>query len=169
MRVGFILLLFILLIVSLTLFGNAVMDKLQSNNTSINNSENKSLLADISRSTERLAVWDTYGPATIGPPDLVMYNSVTEYMEEGNKCYDNGDFAGAVRFYELAIQESDLYRFDDPCAVGDIWLNLGTAYFKQGKYEEAIIAYNKAVSINPESSKAQKMVNECLKKINQTT
>lgn len=164
MRVRFILLLFILLSVSLNLFGNAVMD-----NTSINNSENKSIFADISRSTERLAVWDMSGPATVGPPDLVMYNSVTEYMEEGNKCYDNGDFSGAVSFYELAIHESDLYRFDDPCAVGDIWLNLGTAHFKQGKYEEAIIAYKKAISINPELSDAKKMVNECLKKINQTT
>jgi Ca-activated chloride channel family protein len=52
-----------------------------------------------------------------------------KYVREGNKLYDKEKYAEA----EHAYKESLLKKKDNPKAI----FNLGDAYYKQGKYEEA--------------------------------
>ncbi|MDI6870446.1 MAG: tetratricopeptide repeat protein [Bacillota bacterium] len=65
------------------------------------------------------------------------------YVEEGNRAYDSGDFAAAIRYYEQALP----WRGRDPGVLTD----LGTAYFYRTPSDpaRAIAYYDRALEVSP--------------------
>ncbi|MGH8014953.1 MAG: tetratricopeptide repeat protein, partial [Candidatus Zixiibacteriota bacterium] len=63
------------------------------------------------------------------------------YFEMGNKYYEEGDFASAIKMYqkiESSGQESAV-----------LYYNMGNAYFKNGDLGRAILYYHRAKRLNP--------------------
>ena len=63
------------------------------------------------------------------------------FFDEGNRRYQEGDYAGAVEFYER-ILESGLES-------GELHYNLGNAWFRLGELGPAILHYERARRIMP--------------------
>ena len=63
------------------------------------------------------------------------------FFDEGNRRYQDGDYAGAVEFYER-ILESGLES-------GELHYNLGNAWFRLGELGPAILHYERARRIMP--------------------
>lgn len=62
-------------------------------------------------------------------------------FEEGNRRYQDEDYAGAVRAYEQILEEG--YE------SGTLYYNLGNAYFKLGELGLAILNYERARRLMP--------------------
>jgi len=62
-------------------------------------------------------------------------------VQRGDLMQENGDPAGALREYELALREAP----DDPM----IWNNRGVALSSLGRYDEAMGSYRKATELRP--------------------
>jgi Flp pilus assembly protein TadD len=77
---------------------------------------------------------------------LIAQNSAAQYLEEGQKLGQAGDFRGAEAAFRKAIQL-------DPNNA-QAHNNLGFALFEQGKVEEAIAEYRHALRINPNDAMA---------------
>ncbi|MFV1987725.1 MAG: tetratricopeptide repeat protein [Gemmatimonadota bacterium] len=60
----------------------------------------------------------------------------TERFQAGNLLYQGGDFAGAVAAYAEIL--------DSGLESGDLYYNLGNAYFKLGRLGPSILAYERA-------------------------
>jgi hypothetical protein len=73
------------------------------------------------------------------------------YNEQGEQYYHSGDFANAIRQYQLAIEANPGY--------GQAYSNLGLAYKKAGKYAEAIWANRKAIEFGNNVVKANSYYN----------
>ena len=63
------------------------------------------------------------------------------FFDEGNRLYQEGDYAGAVEFYER-ILESGLES-------GELHYNLGNAWFRLGELGPALLHYERARRIMP--------------------
>lgn len=65
------------------------------------------------------------------------------YVQEGNRVYDAGDYAAAIRWYEKALP----WRGQDPAVLTD----LGTAYFyrRPSDPRKAIEYYDRALAVDP--------------------
>lgn len=66
--------------------------------------------------------------------------------EEGNEAYTAGDYEGAISAYTAVL-------IDNPAA--EVYYNLGNAYFKTGELAQSILAYERALRINPRYKDAQ--------------
>ena len=64
------------------------------------------------------------------------------FLNQGNSLFLLKDFTGALEKYEDSLE----YNIDDISAV---YYNKGLVYEKMGNTDQAILFYNKAVSINP--------------------
>lgn len=66
------------------------------------------------------------------------------YVDEGNRAYDAGDYAGAIRAYEKALPQ----RGQDPALLTD----LGTAYFYKTPSDpvRATVYYDQALAVDPQ-------------------
>ncbi|RKY32526.1 MAG: hypothetical protein DRP74_02330 [Candidatus Omnitrophota bacterium] len=62
---------------------------------------------------------------------------------KANRLYDDGDFAGAAKLYEELISKGVL--------SGNIYYNLGNAYYKMGKTGKALLNYERAKKFIPDS------------------
>ena len=60
-----------------------------------------------------------------------------EYCEKGDKCYENGDYDGAITNYVEALQTNR------NCALA--WYKLGNAWLKKGDIDESIVCYTEAI------------------------
>lgn len=63
------------------------------------------------------------------------------FFDEGNRLYQEGDFAGAIALYER-ILESGVHS-------GELHYNLGNAWFRQGALGPAILHYERARRLMP--------------------
>jgi len=66
---------------------------------------------------------------------------IQQLLLKGNLALDHQQFEQAVRYYEEAVKL-------DPC-FGDALNNIGTARFRGGRIDEAIVWYDKAISCSP--------------------
>lgn len=64
-----------------------------------------------------------------------------EFFREGNRRYQEGDYAGALEDY-LAIVEAGFES-------GSLYYNIGNAYFKLGDLGRAILNYERAKRLSP--------------------
>ncbi|MDG2413711.1 MAG: tetratricopeptide repeat protein, partial [Hyphomicrobiales bacterium] len=64
------------------------------------------------------------------------------FLNQGNSLFLLKDFTGALEKYEDSLE----YNIEDISAV---YYNKGLVYEKMGNTDQAILFYNKAVSINP--------------------
>ncbi len=83
-------------------------------------------------------------------PDLANahYNLGFAYREEGNDKLAKQEFA---LYDELLKQEGEYIEIPEKPTSEDIdkYITLGDNYFKEGKFDEAIAEYKKAMDINP--------------------
>lgn len=73
---------------------------------------------------------------------ILMLTIVTDGARKGNDAYEKGDYAGAEQAYLEALRQNP----DD----ARIYFNLGNALAKQGKFDEAISAYERFKDMSPD-------------------
>lgn len=76
-------------------------------------------------------------------PDLVARH----HASRGNRVRNGGDWMGAVPFYEKATSLNP--------SLSAIWVQLGHGYKETGRYADALIAYETAVSLIPDDADAR--------------
>lgn len=64
-------------------------------------------------------------------------------FEEGNRLYQDGDFAGAVARYGAVLEEG----FES----AELYYNLGNAHFRLGEIGKAVLNYERAARLDPAS------------------
>lgn len=67
-------------------------------------------------------------------------------FDEANSAYADGRYVEAAELYQSIIDEQ-------PCA--QVYYNLGNAQFKQGELAQAILAYERALRLDPNNKDAQ--------------
>lgn len=103
-------------------------------------------------------------------------DSYTDYINSGNKCYENENFNEAIAFHDKAIELeptfSDAYfykgnalhslkQYEDAINCYDksikydstdyeAYANKGSSYNSLGKYEEALVCYERALNLKPD-------------------
>ncbi|KAG5440756.1 hypothetical protein PCK2_000192, partial [Pneumocystis canis] len=78
--------------------------------------------------------------------EYIDLEKADEAREEGNRLFKNGDFAGAIKLYSEMIKRSP----DDPRGYG----NRAAAYIKVMSMYEALKDCEKAISLDPNFTKA---------------
>lgn len=68
---------------------------------------------------------------------LVRYNT-------GNAIYQQGNYAASESYFDQTAREAK-----DPALRADAYHNLGNAYFKQQKFQEAVNAYESSLRLRP--------------------
>ncbi|MFV2007283.1 MAG: tetratricopeptide repeat protein [Longimicrobiales bacterium] len=74
----------------------------------------------------------------VHPPNVAAQ---ADFYGEGNRVYQEGDFAGALEAYESIL--------DAGFESGDLHYNTGNAYFKLGRLGRAILHYERARRLLP--------------------
>ena len=93
---------------------------------------------------------------------IVFYASVTsaalaqndhypQYMEMGNKAYNDQKYDLAMEYYNSAI--------DDNIDCWQAYVGLGNCFYYQKKYKDSLKNYEKALKMNPGNSELVKFVN----------
>ncbi|MBR5638773.1 MAG: tetratricopeptide repeat protein [Muribaculaceae bacterium] len=85
-----------------------------------------------------------------------------DYIDQGNKAYDQKKYKKAIEMYERALRDGESTQ---------LRYNLGNAYYRLNDRAHAILNYEKALKLEPGNSDARfnlKFVNEKAK-INETT
>ncbi len=70
-----------------------------------------------------------------------------EFFAEGNRLYQDGDYAGAVERYERIVEAG----YDS----GALRYNIGNAYFKLGDLGKAILNYERSLRLSPRDEDAR--------------
>lgn len=81
--------------------------------------------------------------------------TATELTDSADLCYEKGDYSSAIELYNRAIS--------DEGTSTDLYYNLGNAYYRAGNQPQAILAYERALRLDPANSEAKanlKFVNE---------
>jgi tetratricopeptide (TPR) repeat protein len=78
-----------------------------------------------------------------------------EAWRHGNEAYLHGDYAGAVAAYEELLHQG--------AGSGDLYFNLGDAYFRRGALGPAIWAFEKATALAPGDEDARYNLGEARK------
>jgi tetratricopeptide (TPR) repeat protein len=95
-------------------------------------------MLDQGRREEALDLFARYNQYRPGDPEGLFWQAVA--LDE---C---GRTAESVQIYRAAAQSAE----DQDLACAEVWTNLGNVYLKTGKVDEAIDAYLRASSIDPE-------------------
>jgi tetratricopeptide (TPR) repeat protein len=66
---------------------------------------------------------------------------VADVLSKANEAYDAKEFATSSQLYQSVV--------DSGFKSADLYYNLANAYFKQGKYPNAILNYERALLLNP--------------------
>lgn len=74
-------------------------------------------------------------------PLPAVASAQTTFFEEGNRLYQEGDFAGAAARYESVLESG----YEAP----SLYYNLGNARFRLGELAHAVVAYERAVRLDP--------------------
>lgn len=75
-------------------------------------------------------------------------------LSEGENLFQRGDYAGALKQYELAIARDPLYAL--------AWLDAGDCYFVQKNYAEAEPRFRKATELEPMMGQAWRFLADAL-------
>jgi len=70
-------------------------------------------------------------------------------MEEGKSCLNKGDYDGALRHFQKALEIDP----KDSRVLNGIF-GIGSAYFMEQNYDRAIGCYKKVLEFDPENSDA---------------
>lgn len=92
---------------------------------------------------------------------IAMANGI-DYIDQGNKAYDQKHYKKAVEMYERALRDGE---------SSQLRYNLGNAYYRLNDRANAVINYERALKLDPSNSDARfnlKFVNE-KSKINETS
>jgi Ca-activated chloride channel family protein len=84
----------------------------------------------------------------VANPDSAKLN-----LFEGLLCYGKENFEGAIDFFNRAVEESK--KILDSAVLDKAYTNLGNSYAHQMKLQEALDAYEKACSFNPNNKQAR--------------
>jgi len=77
--------------------------------------------------------------------------SIKELVKKADEALQSGDLKKAFRYYTIASTEVN---------SAEIWEKLGATNMAKKAYDEAVRAYNQALTINPESETAKKKIKE---------
>lgn len=108
-------------------------------------------LAVLDRHTEAMEAYDH--------ALLVNQNDLYALLHKGTSLQETGDSAGAMAIYEQIIVLADREMRKHPNYAeydAEIWAIKGDALFHLGRFEEAVIAYDAALHINPKYEMALK-------------
>ena len=83
---------------------------------------------------------------TAGCATLVTTDGLYKILEQADQAYSRGDWNEAENLYKIIETKSPQDANSE--------FRLGNAYANQGRYDEAIIAYRKAIVRDPRSAKA---------------
>lgn len=86
----------------------------------------------------RMAILAVLVALAVHPPNAAAQ---ADFYGEGNRLYQEGDFAGALEAYESIL--------DAGFESGDLHFNTGNAYFKLGDLGRAILNYERARRLLP--------------------
>lgn len=81
------------------------------------------------------------GAAVLAGAGVVRADRLDEAWRRGNDAYLHGDYAGAVAAYEELDRRG--------IVSGDLYFNLGDAYFRKGALGPAIWSFERALTLNP--------------------
>ena len=103
---------------------------------------------------DSLAILDRHKEALEAYDHALMVNQNDLYalLHKGTSLQETGDSAGAMVIYEQIIVLADREMRKHPNYAGydaEIWAIKGDALFHLGRFEEAVIAYDSAIHINP--------------------
>ncbi len=70
-----------------------------------------------------------------------IMDKITELVKKGQLLVDQGDFDGALAFFDQAL----LLNQGDP----DLWNHKGIALRSLGRYQESMDCFNKSLRIDP--------------------
>lgn len=73
----------------------------------------------------------------------LLADEATTHFIQGNKAYEEGDFAGAIAHYEHVIQLKQ--------ENWHLYYNLGNAYFRSNNVGRAILNYERALQLQPDN------------------
>jgi len=76
-------------------------------------------------------------------------------IKEANKAYNAGDFQKSVDLYEKIVKSG--------FSAGELYYNLGNAYYRIGDYKSAILNYERAKKILPNNDNIQINLEFCQK------
>jgi tetratricopeptide (TPR) repeat protein len=85
---------------------------------------------------------------------MVNQNDLYARLQKGTSLQETGDSAGAMAIYEQIIVLADREMRKHPNYAeydAEIWAIKGDALFHLGRFEEAVMAYDAALQINPKS------------------
>ena len=71
----------------------------------------------------------------------------TELTDSADMAYDDGNFDRAIELYTRALT--------DEGSSSDLYYNLGNAYYRTGNSAQAILAYERALRLNPANTEAK--------------
>jgi len=72
---------------------------------------------------------------------MVFVDDISELVKKGNSLLTDSKFEEALDFFEQAL----LLNQNDP----NLWNNKGVALRSLGRYEEAMVCFNKSLEIDP--------------------
>ncbi len=84
----------------------------------------------------------------VAAPALAQSSALMKDFETANDKALSGDRAGAIALYESLIERGVAHE--------DVYFNLGTAYAREGRELDAVIAYERALRLAPHDRDAKK-------------
>ncbi|MBL7040079.1 MAG: rhomboid family intramembrane serine protease [Pirellulaceae bacterium] len=82
--------------------------------------------------------------ASVGRPYLNLTGIVAdEYAYLGYRALEDGNATRAVRFLEQAVEKQQ--------GASENWYNLGVAYYRCSRFDDAIKAYERAIELSPDN------------------
>jgi Flp pilus assembly protein TadD len=72
---------------------------------------------------------------------MIFVENISELVKKGNSLLIDSKFEEALDFFEQAL----LLNQNDP----NLWNNKGVALRSLGRYEEAMVCFNKSLEIDP--------------------
>jgi tetratricopeptide (TPR) repeat protein len=82
----------------------------------------------------------------------MTYASYMDAETEADKAVQFSRYGEAIKAYDTAIQLAAASSILDPHWDANLWLGKGGALLDQGKYDEAIQSYKKAINLEPDQS-----------------
>ena len=72
---------------------------------------------------------------------MMFVETISELVKKGNSLLEESKFEEALAFFEQAL----LLNQNDP----NLWNNKGVVLRSMGRYEEAMVCFNKSLEIDP--------------------
>ncbi len=80
-------------------------------------------------------------------PLVLLFSVYDATFEQGNEAYQQGDYTQAIQSYEQLIYSG--------VAEPEVFYNLATAYYREGRVGAAVVNYERALYLQPEFGAAR--------------